>query len=165
MARISIGYQKKKKIIMSKNSKNKLKELQMDFLDREIRRKQEGKDEWSNIMMSTVFEASDSKTFAEFEDAHEYDKTINVKARHRGELPHKIITYTCTDGTTFTCRDFECKCLYDARAHQNKLDQDKKMNELAYLLYGNGISSLDDMRNSIENNYSFLVRSFTPMMY
>jgi len=143
----------------------KIKELNMDFLDREIRRKQEGKDEWSNIMMSTVFEASDGKTFAEFEDAREYDKTINVKARYRGEVPHKIVTYTCTDGTMFSDRDFECQGLYDAREHQNQLDQDKNINELASLLYGNGISSVDDLRNAIENNYSFLMRSFTPMMY
>ena len=130
----------------------------MDFIDENSylgethRLKEEGIDEWSNVKVSTKFAASDGKLFETFDEALEYDKTINVLARHRGALPDKFITYTCADGTKFYAVNFGTE-IYNARKYQDKLDEANNLDYIASLLYGQSITDIDDMKNSIKKNY------------
>ena len=136
----------------------------MDYLDKWRREKEEGKDDWSNVMLSTKFRASDGLLFENFDDALDYDKTINVRARHRGAIPDKIITYTCTDWKQFVAADgIGAAEISAARKHQEHLKillLEKEYENLAEILYGDGISSIEDLRESLMVNRNELDRFF-----
>jgi len=124
-----------------------------DYLYKEFTTSNTGEDEYSNCQIITAYRATDGRLFDNFDDALKYDKLINVLARHRDEVPDKINTYICSDGIEFVDTNFDCNGVYQAREYQSKLDFENKLHNKAEILYGNGINSFDDLKESLRKNY------------
>ena len=129
----------------------------MDYLEKEYRKKEEGREEYSNLQVHTSFRASDMKIFETFDEALEYDKTINVLARHRNAKPDRISTYTATDGTVFIDVFNEVTTwIYDARTYQQKLDAQLQLEYVADKLYCSGIGDVYELERELAENMNLL---------
>ena len=98
-------------------------------------------DKWSHLTIVTTYQTLDGMVFEVFEEALEHEKSINVRARHRGALPLSIREYISTDGVKWT--DY-----YEARKRQEHLGEIDSIQRACEMLWGEGLNSADDLKNA-----------------
>jgi hypothetical protein len=84
--------------------------------------------------------------FDKWSEALEHEKSINVKARHRGEGPRLLRTWVASDGTEFREELGEtCARLNEARDYQYNLERVARWKSVAAEIWSGPIGSLDEL--------------------
>ena len=106
-------------------------------------------DEYSEMLTLTYYRCSDGQEFNHLEIATEHEKEINVKARHRGELPKTIQCFLATNGNCSPHVESDhkdwCSLFYSYRNYQQQLTQETNWQNLAKHIWGDGLTSSEDL--------------------